>query len=100
MTLSIYNMLTRRVVRFAPIEANHVRMYVRGMTGYDYCHVWHARMMMAFDVVHGWLRVMGYRVTYVRNVTDIDDKIIKRAVERDITISELTREMTAAMHED
>ncbi|GIX25398.1 MULTISPECIES: cysteine--tRNA ligase [Caldimonas] len=100
MTLSIYNTLTRRQEPFVPIEPGHVRMYVCGMTIYDYCHVGHARMMMAFDVVQRWLKVLGYRVTYVRNITDIDDKIIKRAVERGITIGELTREMTAAMHED
>jgi cysteinyl-tRNA synthetase len=100
MTLSIYNTLTRRQEPFSPIDPGHVRMYVCGMTIYDYCHVGHARMMMAFDVVQRWLKVLGYRVTYVRNITDIDDKIIKRAVERGITIGELTREMTAAMHED
>ena len=100
MTLSIYNTLTRRLELFNPIEPNHVRMYVCGMTVYDYCHIGHARMMMAFDVVQRWLKVLGYRVTYVRNITDIEDKIIKRAVERGITIGELTSEMTAAMHED
>ena len=100
MTLSIYNTLTRRLELFNPIEPNHVRMYVCGMTVYDYCHIGHARMMMAFDVVQRWLKVLGYRVTYVRNITDIEDKIIRRAVERGITIGELTSEMTAAMHED
>ncbi|MCM5679881.1 cysteine--tRNA ligase [Schlegelella sp. S2-27] len=100
MTLSIYNSLTRRQEPFAPIEPNHVRMYVCGMTIYDYCHVGHARMMMAFDVVQRWLRVLGYRVTYVRNITDIDDKIIRRALERGITIRQLTEEMAQAMHED
>jgi cysteinyl-tRNA synthetase len=100
MTLSIYNTLTRRLEQFTPIEPNHVRMYVCGMTVYDFCHIGHARMMMAFDVVQRWLKVLGFRVSYVRNITDIDDKIIKRAVERGITIAELTREMTAAMHED
>nr|WP_297350886.1 cysteine--tRNA ligase [uncultured Caldimonas sp.] len=100
MTLSIYNSLTRRQEPFAPIEPNHVRMYVCGMTIYDYCHIGHARMMMAFDVVQRWLRVCGYRVTYVRNITDIDDKIIRRALERGITIRQLTEEMAQAMHED
>jgi cysteinyl-tRNA synthetase len=75
-------------------------MYVCGMTIYDLCHVGHARMMMAFDVVQRWLKVSGYKVTYVRNITDIDDKIIKRALERGITIRALTDEMTAAMHQD
>eukprot|EP01041_Mallomonas_annulata_P027530 gene27530-49155_t len=70
------------------------------MTIYDLCHIGHARMMMAFDVVQRWLKVSGYRVTYVRNITDIDDKIIKRAVERGITLRALTDEMTAAMHQD
>ena len=100
MTLRIYNTLTRRVEPFTPIEPGHVRMYVCGMTIYDLCHVGHARMMMAFDVVYRWLRASGYRVTYVRNITDIEDKIIKRAVERGITIRALTDEMIAAMHED
>ncbi|WP_395142242.1 cysteine--tRNA ligase [Schlegelella aquatica] len=100
MTLSIYNTLTRRVEPFTPIEPHHVRMYVCGMTIYDYCHVGHARMMLVFDVVQRWLKVLGYRVTYVRNITDIDDKIIRRAIERGITIRELTEEMARAMHED
>ncbi|MES2841110.1 MAG: cysteine--tRNA ligase [Pseudomonadota bacterium] len=100
MTLKIHNTLTRRLEDFQPIEPGHVRMYVCGMTIYDLCHIGHARMMMAFDVVQRWLKVSGYRVTYVRNITDIDDKIIKRAVERGITLRALTDEMTAAMHQD
>jgi cysteinyl-tRNA synthetase len=100
MTLKIYNTLSRRLEVFQPIEPGHVRMYVCGMTIYDLCHVGHARMMMAFDVVQRWLKVSGYRVTYVRNITDIDDKIIKRALERGITLRALTDEMTAAMHQD
>ncbi|MCU0925468.1 MAG: cysteine--tRNA ligase [Hydrogenophaga sp.] len=100
MTLSIFNTLTRRVEPFEPIEPGHVRMYVCGMTIYDLCHIGHARMMMAFDVVQRWLKVSGYRVTYVRNITDIDDKIIRRAVERGITLRSLTDEMTTAMHQD
>jgi cysteinyl-tRNA synthetase len=75
-------------------------MYVCGMTIYDLCHIGHARMMMAFDVVQRWLKCSGYRVTYVRNITDIDDKIITRAVDRGITIRALTDEMVQAMHED
>ncbi len=75
-------------------------MYVCGMTIYDLCHMGHARFLMAFDVVYRWLRVCGYNVTYVRNITDIDDKIIKRALERGIPIRQLTDEMTAAMHAD
>ena len=100
MTLKIHNTLTRRLEDFQPIEPGHVRMYVCGMTIYDLCHIGHARMMMAFDVVQRWLKVSGYRVTYVRNITDIDDKIIRRAVERGITLRALTDEMTAAMHQD
>ncbi|MFZ4287348.1 cysteine--tRNA ligase [Variovorax sp. HJSM1_2] len=100
MSLRIYNTLSRALESFAPIEPGHVRMYVCGMTIYDLCHVGHARMMMAFDVVQRWLKVSGYKVTYVRNITDIDDKIIKRALERGITIRALTDEMTAAMHQD
>ncbi len=100
MSLRIYNTLSRALEDFAPIEPGHVRMYVCGMTIYDLCHIGHARMMMAFDVVQRWLRSSGLRVTYVRNITDIDDKIIRRAVERGITIRQLTDEMIAAMHED
>ena len=81
MSLRIYNTLARDVQPFVPLEPNHVRMYVCGMTIYDLCHIGHARMMIAFDVMQKWLRASGYRVTYVRNITDIDDKIIKRALE-------------------
>lgn len=100
MTLRIFNTLSRELEDFSPIEPGHVRMYVCGMTIYDLCHIGHARMMMAFDVVQRWLKISGYRVTYVRNITDIDDKIIKRALERGITIRALTDEMIAAMHHD
>ncbi len=100
MTLRIFNTLTRQTEVFAPIEPGHVRMYVCGITIYDYCHVGHARMMVAFDLIYGWLRALGYRVSYVRNVTDIDDKIIKRALERKMSIRELTDEMINAMHVD
>ena len=100
MSLRIYNTLSRAVEDFSPLQPGHVRMYVCGMTIYDLCHIGHARMMMAFDVVQRWLKASGLRVTYVRNITDIDDKIIKRAVERGITIGQLTTEMTRAMHQD
>ena len=100
MSLRIHNSLTRQLEPFTPIEPGHVRMYVCGMTIYDHCHVGHARMMMAFDVVQRWLKASGLKVTYVRNITDIDDKIIRRALERGITLRALTDEMTAAMHED
>ncbi|HWI10041.1 MAG TPA: cysteine--tRNA ligase [Burkholderiaceae bacterium] len=100
MTLRIHNTLSRELETFTPIEPNHVRMYVCGITIYDLCHVGHARMMVAFDLIYRWLRVLGYRVTYVRNVTDIDDKIIRRALERQIPIRQLTDEMIIAMHTD
>ena len=100
MTLRIHNTLTRTTEVFAPIEPTHVRMYVCGITIYDFCHVGHARMMIAFDVIYRWLLTLGYRVTYVRNITDIDDKIIRRALERRITLRELTTEMVGAMHAD
>ena len=100
MSLRIYNTLSRRTETFSPIEPGHVRMYVCGMTIYDLCHIGHARMAMAFDVVQRWLKQSGYRVTYVRNVTDIDDKIIKRALERNITIRALTDEMIVVMRRD
>jgi len=100
MTLRVFNTLTRQTEVFVPIEPNHVRMYVCGITIYDFCHVGHARMMIAFDVIYGWLRTLGYQVSYVRNVTDIDDKIIKRSLERKISIRELTDEMIGAMHQD
>jgi cysteinyl-tRNA synthetase len=100
MALRIHNTLTRQLEPLVPIRPGHVGMYVCGMTIYDLCHMGHARMMMAFDVAYRWLRVSGYAVTYVRNITDIEDKIIKRAVERGITIRALTDEMIAAMHRD
>jgi len=100
MTLRIFNTLSRETEEFKPIEPNHVRMYVCGITVYDLCHVGHARSQMTFDMVHRWLKTLGYRVTYVRNTTDIDDKIIKRAVERNMPIRQLTEEMAQAMHED
>ena len=98
MSLRIYNTLTRALEPFSPIDPNHVRMYVCGMTIYDLCHIGHARMAMAFDIVQRWLKSSGYRVTYVRNITDIDDKIIRRALERNIPIRALTDEMIVVMH--
>ncbi|MGI9218561.1 MAG: cysteine--tRNA ligase [Hydrogenophaga sp.] len=100
MTLSIYNTLSRRPEPFEPIEPGHVRMYVCGMTVYDLCHLGHARSMLAFDVVQRWLKASGYRVTYVRNVTDIEDKIITRAVKNGETIKQLTDRMIDALHQD
>jgi cysteinyl-tRNA synthetase len=100
MTLRLHNTLTRSLEEFHPIRAGKVGLYVCGITVYDLCHMGHLRMMMAFDVVQRWLRATGYDVTYVRNITDIDDKIIKRALERGMTIRALTDEMIAAMHQD
>ncbi|MCE9657802.1 MAG: cysteine--tRNA ligase [Burkholderiales bacterium] len=100
MTLRIHNTLSRATEIFTPIEPGHARLYVCGITIYDYCHMGHARFMIAFDVAQRWLKALGYRVTYVRNVTDIDDKIIKRSLERGIPIRQLTEEMIAALHED
>lgn len=98
--LKIYNTLARDKEAFTPIEPGRVRMYVCGMTVYDYCHLGHARVMVVFDMVQRWLRSSGYDVTYVRNITDIDDKIIKRAVENGESISALTGRFIAAMNED
>ncbi|MFC2992110.1 cysteine--tRNA ligase [Halomonas tibetensis] len=98
--MQIYNTLTRRKDVFTPIEPGIVRMYVCGMTVYDYCHLGHARVMVAFDVITRYLRHRGYDVTYVRNVTDIDDKILRRADENNESISSLTERMIEAMHED
>jgi cysteinyl-tRNA synthetase len=98
--LAIYNSLTRQKEPLKTIEPGHVRMYVCGMTVYDYCHLGHARVMVVFDVVVRYLRALGYRVTYVRNITDIDDKIIRRAQENGETIRDLTERFIRFMHED
>lgn len=100
MSLRIYNTLSRALEPFTPLEPGHARMYVCGMTVYDLCHLGHARAMVAFDVVQRWLKASGLRVTYVRNVTDIDDKIIKRALDNGETIRALTERMIAALHQD
>ncbi|MEW6562589.1 MAG: cysteine--tRNA ligase [Pseudomonadota bacterium] len=100
MTLKIYNTLAREKQIFQPIESGKVRMYVCGMTVYDFCHLGHARVMVVFDMVSRWLRAAGYDVTYVRNITDIDDKIIKRAAENAESIHALTQRFIDAMHED
>jgi len=98
--MRIYNTLTRQKEDFRPIEPGKVRMYVCGMTVYDYCHLGHARVLVAFDVITRYLRHRGYDVHYVRNITDIDDKILQRAEENGESYSELTRRMIRAMHED
>jgi cysteinyl-tRNA synthetase len=98
--LKIYNSLVREKQDFVPIEPGRVRMYVCGMTVYDYCHLGHARVMLVFDMVRRWLRASRYAVTYVRNITDIDDKIIKRAADNNESIEALTTRFIQAMHED
>ncbi|WP_395825104.1 cysteine--tRNA ligase [Collimonas sp.] len=98
--LKIYNTLARKKQLFSPIEPGKVRMYVCGMTVYDYCHLGHGRVMVVFDMVRRWLRQSGFDVTYVRNITDIDDKIIRRAVENGETISQLTNRFIQAMDDD
>jgi cysteinyl-tRNA synthetase len=99
-TIKIYNSLTGDKETFVPLEEGKVRMYVCGMTVYDYCHLGHARVMVVFDVVTRYLRHLGYEVTYVRNITDIDDKIIRRANENGETIQQLTSRFISIMHED
>ncbi len=98
--LKIYNSLTNQKEKFTPIEKNKVNMYVCGMTVYDYCHLGHARVMVAFDVVYRYLKATGYDVTYIRNITDIDDKIIQRANENGEDFNALTERFIDAMHED
>ncbi|MEB2318459.1 MAG: cysteine--tRNA ligase [Pseudomonadota bacterium] len=98
--LRIHNTESRRKEVFEPIEPGRVRMYVCGMTVYDYCHIGHARVLVVFDMIQRWLRASGYEVRYVRNVTDIEDKIIRRAVENNESIRSLTDRFIAAMHED
>ncbi len=99
-TLKIYNTLARDKVVFVPIEPGRVRMYVCGMTVYDFCHLGHARVLVVFDMVQRWLRAQGFQVTYVRNITDIDDKIIRRAAENGESIAKLTDRYITAMNED
>ncbi|MGI9251608.1 MAG: cysteine--tRNA ligase [Pseudohongiellaceae bacterium] len=98
--LKLFNTLTQRLQEFKPIELGKVRIYVCGLTTYDYAHLGHARMLVVFDVIVKYLRARGYKVTYVRNITDIDDKIINRATENNELFSELTARFIQAMHED
>jgi len=100
MSLHVYNTLHGRKEAFEPLVAGRVGMYVCGVTVYDYCHVGHARVMVVFDTIYRWLSQLGYDVDYVRNFTDVDDKIIKRAAERNIDINQLTNEMIAAFDDD
>ncbi len=98
--LQVYNTLTRKKEPFVPLEPGKVKMYVCGVTTYDYCHIGHARMFVAFDVISRYLRHRGFKVTYVRNITDIDDKILKRAKENGELFSDLTARFIKASHED
>ncbi|KUM54805.1 cysteine--tRNA ligase [Rheinheimera sp. EpRS3] len=98
--LQIYNTLSRKKELFTPIEPGKAGLYVCGITIYDYCHVGHARTYVAFDVINRYLRFLGYDVTYVRNITDVDDKIIKRAAENNESCDALTERFTQAMHAD
>jgi cysteinyl-tRNA synthetase len=100
MSLRIYNTLSRALEDFSPIEPGRVRMYVCGITVYDFCHIGHARANIAFDVIQRWLKASGFQVTFVRNITDIEDKIIRRAVENGETVRVLTDRMIAEMYTD
>lgn len=100
MTLQIFNTLTRQKEEFKPLQPGKVGMYVCGMTVYDFCHLGHARVMVAFDVIARYLRHRGYEVNYIRNITDIDDKIIKRANENGEAFDVLTERFIAEMHKD
>ena len=98
--LHIYNSLTRKKDPFTPITPGKIRLYVCGMTVYDFCHLGHARVMVVFDMVARYLRARGFDVTYIRNITDIDDKIINRARENGEDIGALTARFIQAMNED
>ena len=98
--LQIYNTLTRQKEIFKPIHPGKISMYVCGITVYDYCHIGHARVLVAFDVITKFLRSQGWEVNYVRNITDIDDKIIKRANENSEEFNALTKRFIDYMHED
>lgn len=98
--LQIYNTLSKEKAPFQPLQEGKIKMYVCGVTVYDLCHIGHARVMVAFDVITRFLRSQGWDVEYVRNITDVDDKIIRRAAENGEAPHELTERMIAAMHED
>ena len=98
--LHLYNSLTRKKEPFTPMQPGKIGMYVCGITVYDHCHLGHARSMVCFDVIVRFLRSQGYQVKYVRNITDIDDKIIVRAQERGLPINELTDHYIEAMNDD
>ena len=100
MALELYSTLSRRKQVFEPINAGEVKMYVCGVTVYDYTHIGHGRTFISFDIIRRWLEASGFKVTFVRNITDVDDKIIRRAAERHITCDALTDEFAKAMQED
>ena len=100
MSITIYNTQTGKKAPFKPLTDNHVKMYVCGITAYDYCHIGHARSVLAFDMIYRYLLYRGYQVTYVRNFTDIDDKIINRAHEQNTTPEELSERFIGKFHED
>ena len=100
MSLRIFNTLSKEFEQFVPIREGHVSMYVCGMTVYDFCHIGHARSMIAFDLIQRWFKVLGYQVNFVRNITDIDDKIIRRSLENGESIRALTDRMILALQED
>ena len=100
MSLSIYSTLSKTQTPFVPVHPGEVRMYVCGVTVYDYTHIGHGRTFVAFDAVRRWLEASGYRVTFVRNITDVDDKIIRRAAENGVTTTELTEKFARAMQQD
>ncbi|MBW1791952.1 MAG: class I tRNA ligase family protein, partial [Deltaproteobacteria bacterium] len=100
MAVTFYNTISRKKNPFIPINNNHINIYVCGITAYDYCHIGHARSTLVFDMIVRYLRFRGYDVTYVRNFTDIDDKIIKRAQEQNTTTEELANRFIDAFHED
>src|SRR3989338_6269842 len=98
--MKIFNSFTKQVETFIPLQENHIKLYVCGMTVYDLCHIGHARMFMVYDAFVRFLRAQGFQVTFVRNITDIDDKIIKRAAENQESFENLTARMIQIMHED
>lgn len=98
--LKLFNTLTKEIEIFKPIKNNEVKMYVCGITVYDYCHLGHAKMVVSFDIIQRWFQYLGYQVTYVRNITDIDDKIIKKALQENRTVKEITKFYTLEMNKD
>lgn len=100
MALTVFNTLTRKKQPFEPIQPGHVGIYVCGVTTYDYCHIGHARTYVAFDIIVRYLRKLGYEVKYVRNITDLDDKIIKRAAENGEDFHQVTERFIQEMHQD